>query len=87
MEYYERALKGFEKTMGTNHPLTLSATMNIAIIYDNKLKDYEKAEELYQRALEGYEAQFWKDYKNTKQCAKSYKLCCEHSGNSDRLVS
>ena len=31
LEYYERALKGYEGTMGKNHPNTLVTVINIAI--------------------------------------------------------
>lgn len=54
LEYYERALKGSEKTLGKTHPETLSTVYNIATIYLVGLKNFWKAEELYQRALERY---------------------------------
>ncbi|GMH50091.1 hypothetical protein TL16_g00691 [Triparma laevis f. inornata] len=53
LEYYERALKGSETVAGKTHPETLDIVTNIAGVY-HVLKD-EKAEELYPRALEGYE--------------------------------
>ncbi|GMH71398.1 hypothetical protein TrLO_g3878 [Triparma laevis f. longispina] len=59
--------------------------MNIAIIYDN-LKDYGKAEELYERALEGKEAQLGKDNESTINCARNLKTCLEASGNNKRLA-
>ena len=39
------------------------------------LKDYRKAEELYQRALEGNEAQLGKDHEDTKQSAMNLRDC------------
>jgi len=63
LEYYERALKGFERLIGKTHPDTLSAAMNTACASFN-LGDRGKAEELYQRALEGKEAQLGKYVKS-----------------------
>ncbi|GMH57950.1 hypothetical protein TrLO_g7276 [Triparma laevis f. longispina] len=85
-EYYEKDLKGSEKTLGKNHPDTLATVMNIAIIYVSGLNDYGKAEELFERALMGYEAQLGKDNKYTKLCAKNFKLCLEYSGNSESFA-
>ncbi|GMH53868.1 hypothetical protein TL16_g01550 [Triparma laevis f. inornata] len=59
--------------------------MNIAIVYKG-VEDYEKAEPLYQKALEGREAQLGKDHMRTKKCAKNFKICLEKSGNSERLA-
>ena len=49
------------------------------------MKDYEKAEELYRRALEGYEAQLGKDHEHTKQCAKNLAACLAKDGERKRL--
>lgn len=54
-EYYERALKGGERTLGMNNPQTLMAVASITSIYAIA-NDYGKAEELYERSLEGREA-------------------------------
>ena len=56
LKNYERALKGKEGLMGKNRPDTLDTVMNIANVYAGDLKDYGKAEELYERVLEGFEA-------------------------------
>ena len=58
--------------------------MNIAIVY-KKTEDYGKTEELYERALEGYEAQLEKNHGDTKRCARNFAICLEASGNVDRL--
>ncbi|GMH83407.1 hypothetical protein TL16_g09587 [Triparma laevis f. inornata] len=55
--------------------------MNIAIVYDY-MEDYVKAEELYERALEGKEAQLGKDHESTKECVNNCKNCLEESGNN-----
>ena len=75
LKYYERALKGQEKTLGKSHPNTLETVMGIAIVYENGLKDFGKAEDLYQRALKGHEAQLGKDHKFTKRCAVNLATC------------
>ncbi|GMH53475.1 hypothetical protein TrLO_g185 [Triparma laevis f. longispina] len=53
LEYFERALKAKERMFGENYPSTLGTVANLANIYSFGLKDYGKAEELYERALEG----------------------------------
>ena len=59
--------------------------MNIGIVYRDGMKDYRKAEELYRRALEGYEAQLGKDNENTKNCAKNLAGCLAKAGERKRL--
>ena len=41
---------------------------------------------LYQRALEGYEAQLGKDHDDTMRCAENYRVCLKTSGNSAGLA-
>ena len=60
--------------------------MNIAIVYDDGLKAYGTAEELYKRALEGKEAQLGKDHESTKRSAENYRNCLQCSGNSAGLI-
>ena len=72
--------------MGKNHPSTLSTVGNIAIIYEKGLEDYGKAEELYQRALEGFEAHFGKDYESTMRSAQRYLCCLKASENSAAIA-
>ena len=59
--------------------------INIAIVYHD-LKDYGKAEEMYQRALEGYEAQLGKDHKDTMRCAENFLIHLGRSGNSAAMA-
>lgn len=71
--------------MGTNHPVTLITVMNIAIVY-NMMEDYGKAEGLYQRALEGREAQLGRDHEDTMRCAENHLRCLEASDDhTERL--
>ena len=58
--------------------------MNIANIYDD-LKDCAKAEELYQRALEGKAAQLGKEHHSTKYCAKNLAMCFARAREKEKL--
>ena len=59
--------------------------MNIAGVYLGGLEDYRKAEELLQRALEGYEAQLGKDHRSTKTCAGNLATCLAQAGEKLKL--
>jgi tetratricopeptide (TPR) repeat protein len=59
--------------------------MNIGVVYLEGMKDYEKAEELYRRALEGNEAQLGKDHEDTKRCAKNLAICLHAAGEKEKL--
>ena len=67
-----RDLKGCERLLRRTHPDMLKSVMNITNVHKVQ-KDYGKADELYERALEGFEAQFGKDHKNTKLCARNFR--------------
>ena len=60
--------------------------MNIANVHNVGSENYGKAEELYQRALEGYEAQLGNDHIETMRCAENYRDCLKSSGNSAVLI-
>ena len=77
---------GSEKTLGKAHPSTLGTVMNIANIY-YYARNFVKAEELYERALKGFEAQLGKDHQDTKRCARNFRNCLKVSGNSERLAA
>ena len=51
---YQRALAGREKTLGLEHPDTLSSVNNLGILLSDK-GDYAEAEEMHRRALTGRE--------------------------------
>ena len=84
LEYFERALKGFEQILGKTHPKTLDAVKNIAGV-NLGLKDYGKAEELYQKVLEGHEAQLGKDHEDTKMSAANLAKCFASAGEKLKL--
>ena len=48
-------------------------------------KDYGKAEELYQRVLEGFEAQLGKDHEKTKSSAQNLAICLANAGEKLKL--
>ena len=60
-EMYQRALQGFEKTLGAEHTSTLDIVKNLGILYANQGRLAE-AEEMYQRALQGYENIFGRSH-------------------------
>jgi tetratricopeptide (TPR) repeat protein len=64
MECYQRALGGREKTLGKDHPDTLSTVHNMGSVFDNQ-GEYGKALEWYQRALDGCEKTLGKDHPST----------------------
>jgi tetratricopeptide (TPR) repeat protein len=49
---YERALRGYEKALGTEHTLTLNTVNGLGNLYQNQGKLIE-AEQMYERALRG----------------------------------
>ena len=71
---------------GKNHSGTLKIVANIASDYTS-LMDFGKAGPLYERTLEGFEAQFGKDHTDTKMCAENYQVCLQYRGNNvERLA-
>jgi tetratricopeptide (TPR) repeat protein len=65
MEWYERALDGYEKTLGIDHSSTLDTVHNMALVFDNQ-GEYGKALEWYQRALDGCETRRHSEWTTTK---------------------
>ncbi|KZP31621.1 hypothetical protein FIBSPDRAFT_1037571 [Athelia psychrophila] len=61
---YRRALTGWEQQLGVNHPDTLAAPNNLALLYYDQGK-YEEAGWLYQQALAGQERQLGSDRLDT----------------------
>ena len=54
LEWYRRALSGFDQALGKDHPNTLTTVRNIALVFSHQGK-YDDAFEWYQRALSGSE--------------------------------
>ena len=51
---YQRALKGYEKTLGSDHTSTFNTAIKLANLYQDQGKLTE-CEEMYERSLKGYE--------------------------------
>ena len=60
--------------MGKTHPSTLMTIMNMAIVYQEGLKDFTKAELMYRLALDGSERSLGKEYEDTKRCATNMAI-------------
>ncbi|GMH79926.1 hypothetical protein TL16_g08324 [Triparma laevis f. inornata] len=75
LEIYLQCLKRKETTLGKTHPATLETVANIAMSYDDGLKQYDKAMEYYARAMKGWEMIFGKDHSDTRGCARNYRDC------------
>ncbi|SLM34669.1 beta transducin-like protein het-e4s [Lasallia pustulata] len=61
---YRRALEGYEKAWGPEHPSTLDTVNNLGLFYANQGKMAE-AEAMYRRALEGYEKAWGPEHPST----------------------
>ena len=68
-DYFHQALRADEKVLEETHPDTLSAIVNMASTYQQGVKDFAKAEELYRFALDGFEKSLGKDHEETKNLA------------------
>jgi tetratricopeptide (TPR) repeat protein len=77
---YRRALDIREKTLGKEHPDTITTLDNLARVLDDK-GDYEEAEKLYRRALEIFEKTLGKEHPNTATTLNSLAILLRHKGN------
>jgi len=64
LEWYTRALTGYENALGVDHPTTLSTVHQMALVF-NTQGQYEKALEWYGRALAGEEKALGADHPST----------------------
>jgi tetratricopeptide (TPR) repeat protein len=63
-EMYQRALKGYEKTVGLDHTSTLATVHNLGLLFKGQGK-LKEAEEMYHRALKGFEKALGPDHTST----------------------
>ena len=63
--HYRRALEGFERTLGRNHPNTLTLVGNLGSLLQAQGK-LDLAEPYYLRALKGSERTLGRDHPGTK---------------------
>jgi tetratricopeptide (TPR) repeat protein len=61
LEWYQRALDGYENTLGKDHPNALDTVHNMGLVFFDQ-GEYGKALEWYQRALDGRENTLGKDH-------------------------
>ncbi|RFU30805.1 hypothetical protein B7463_g5540, partial [Scytalidium lignicola] len=61
---HQRALQGRERTLGTNHNLTLNTVNSLGLIYADQGK-LDEAEKMYRRALQGRERTLGPDHAST----------------------
>jgi len=73
LEWYGRALAGMENSLGRDHPDTLTAVNNMALVYD-KQGEYSKALEWYGRALAGREKSLGKEHPSTVSTASRWSI-------------
>jgi tetratricopeptide (TPR) repeat protein len=76
---YQRALRGFEKTLGSDHMATLTTINNLGNLYQSQgmLKE---AEEMYQRALAGKEKALGPNHTSTLDTANNVGLLYQNQG-------
>jgi tetratricopeptide (TPR) repeat protein len=85
LEWYRRALDGREKTLGKDHPNTLSTVHSMAIVFDNQ-GEYDKALEWDQRALDGREKTLGKDHPNTLSTVHNMAGVFTKQGEYDKAL-
>jgi tetratricopeptide (TPR) repeat protein len=88
LEWYQRALDGFEKTLGKDHPSTLSTVHNMGSVFDHQ-GEYGKALEWYQRALDGRLKIYGEDHPSTRRTARNLASVHEREQNvsQDNLLN
>ena len=74
-----RALKRREQQLGAQHPDTLNAVIDLAVLLHERGKLAE-AETLFRRALEGYEQQLGADHPDTLNSVKNLALLLDARG-------
>jgi tetratricopeptide (TPR) repeat protein len=85
LEWYQRALDGYEKTLGKDHPSTLDTVHNMASVFDNQ-GEYEKALEWYQRALDGREKTLGKDHPSTLNTVHAMASVFDNQGEYEKAL-
>jgi tetratricopeptide (TPR) repeat protein len=85
IEWHGRALAGFEKSLGNDHPSTLATVNNMAVVYGNQ-GDYSKALEWYGRALAGKEKSLGKDHPDTLTTVNNMASVYVHQGDYSKAL-
>ena len=78
---FRRALVGFERALGPEHPTTLGSVNNLAYLLE-RMGDYAGAEPLYRRAVCALERILGKGHPTTRTVAGNLERCRQAcSGN------
>ncbi|KAF8538700.1 hypothetical protein BDD12DRAFT_884441 [Trichophaea hybrida] len=85
LEWYQRALDGKEKTLGKDHPSTLSTVHNMALVFGSQ-GEYGKALEWYQRALDGKEKTLGKDHPSTLTTVNNMASVFDRQGDYGKAL-
>ncbi|KAF4458055.1 hypothetical protein F53441_130 [Fusarium austroafricanum] len=79
-EMYVQALRGLERTVGSEHPYTLGTMNNLALLLSNNKKPRE-AREMYHRVLQSRERMFGYDDASTLSTVINLALFNANQGN------
>ncbi|KAM5442400.1 hypothetical protein MferCBS31731_002278 [Microsporum ferrugineum] len=78
-DMYQLALQGYQKALGTDHPLILDIVNNLGNLYKHQGKLAE-AEDMYQRALQGYQKMLGADHPSTLNIVNNFGNLYKHQG-------
>ena len=76
---YQRALQGYEKALGPDHPSTLLTVNNLGKLYADQGKLGE-AEKMFERALQGYEKALGAEHTSTLLTVNNLGLLYKYQG-------
>lgn len=85
MCYYQRALAGFENTLGKNHYDTLSTVHSMAGVFNSR-GEYDKALGWCQRALAGFEKAQGKEHPDTLSAVHNMASVFSNRGEYDKAL-
>ena len=77
-----RELEGREQQLGEDHPETLAAVRNLALLLEAQGK-FDEAEPLFRRALDGLEQQLGADHQETLASVTNLALLLQAQGKFD----
>ena len=85
LEYYDKALKVKERTLGNDHPSTATTYDNMAGVYQEQ-GDYEKALKYYGKALEIVERTLGNDHPSTATTYNNMALVYQYQGEYEKAL-
>ena len=85
LEWFQRVLDGREKTLGKDHPSTLTTVNSMAGVFESR-GEYGKALEWFQRALDGREKTLGKDHPLTLNTVHCMAHIFESRGEHDKAL-